>query len=305
MTVADIIREARTNFGELEALTLSDDAFIDWINTSLDTVYALLPEGELIPELAETHSVQLSGGKGDLPADLDSLLAVRVGTVPATEVPHELIERLDRDPDYAKSLLTVHVGNVAATEVSRSSIDRMDRNPFLAPLGPVYATDGRTLWVRDDDAASVASAEVALRRPSPLPPMSEDPTEEQWPPGVIASETVSISQGKGELPTDLPFGPVFYTEGLHVWVRGLDGSVPSDADLTIIRPPAHVSEPGDEPALAKWHPAIVLFVTARAYGQEEDQRQAMHYRNEALAILGRGNPEVPEQESVEVPQEVR
>lgn len=197
MNVEEIIRQARVNFGETDPLTITDDAIIDWINTSLDTVYGLLPQGELIPELSETYPLSLTDGSGELPEDLDVLLSVRV------------------DGSYAM-------------EVSKEAIDRIDHNPFLAPLGPVFYTDGRDLVVREDA-----------------------------------------------------------------------GTVPSSVDLSIIRPPSHVTETTDEPALAKWHPAIVLLVTARAYGQEEDQRQAMHYRNEALALLGRGNPETPEQESLE------
>lgn len=196
MNVGEIVSEARSNFGETDALTLTDAQFLEWVNTALYETYTILPELELVPELGETHELTLTDGRGTLPDDVDVLVTVRVGGVPSQQMPP-------------------------------TAFDRMDRNPFLAPLGPVYATDGRFLWVRDSG-----------------------------------------------------------------------GSLPSSVDLTIIRPPARVTEDSDEPALPKWHGVIVLFVTAFAYAQEEDKGQAQHYRNEALALLGRGAAEVPEQEAL-------
>lgn len=183
MTGDEMIVEARTNFGERTALTLTNAEFQAWVNTALREVYNLLPVPEL-EVLAQTATVTLTGGIGPLPAALDHLLSV-------------------------------HVDDVPCQLVINDDVGVIDANPFMTPYVPVATTDGEDLWVR------------------------------------------------------------------HTF------PVPS-AQVTFIQPPAKITNFTSEIVLPKWHAAMVLFISGFAYAAEEDIGQAQHFRNTALALLGRG-----------------
>lgn len=194
MTGDDIIAEARRNFGETTALTLTDPDFQRWVNTAQREVYSLLPLNE-VDVLAETTTVTLTSGKGDLPPTLDRLLSVTVADVPAYPVPLETIQAFDA-------------------------------SPYFTPYAPAFTQDGESIWARS-----------------------------------AAGNPTSVT-------------------------------------VTHVDPPAEITDFTAEVALPKWHAVIVLLVTALAYAQEEDKGQAQHYRNEALALVNRGQgATVPEQES--------
>lgn len=194
MNGTEIIAEARLNFGEASALTLTDIDFQRWVNTALRQLYSILPLAEL-EVLAKTSTVTLTNGRGPLPASLDHPLSVTIAAVPAQLVPLEVIQAIDV-------------------------------SPYSTPPGGVWATDGETLWVRN-------------------------------------------SLG-----------------------------MPAAAEITYIEPPATITNFALPVVLPKWHAALVLFVTAFAYAQEEDKGQAQHYRNEALALVNRTFT-APEQEALE------
>lgn len=146
---------------------------------------------------------------------------------------------------------------------------------------------------------------------------------------LAETSAVALTSGKGDLPAELdhllsvavngtpahpvpleavqamdsnpylaPYVPVFTQDGEALWAREQAGS-PASVDVTFIKPPAEVSNFASEVVLPKWHAAVVLLVTALAYAQEEDKGQAQHYRNEALALINRGQGvTAPEQEAV-------
>lgn len=143
---------------------------------------------------------------------------------------------------------------------------------------------------------------------------------------VLAQDsTVTVTAGKGPLPAELDhmlsvsvggapaqmvpidvistidrsaffetFVPVAASDGETLWVRP---SATASAVVTHIDPPATITDFTADVALPKWHAALVLFVTAFAYAQEEDKGQAQHYRNEALSLINRTST-APEQEAL-------
>lgn len=88
-------------------------------------------------------------------------------------------------------------------------------------------------------------------------------------------------------PFMTPYVPVATADGEDLWVRHTF-PVPS-AQVTFIQPPSTITDFTAEVVLPKWHAAMVLFVTGFAYAAEEDIGQAQHYRNTALALIGRGS----------------
>lgn len=111
----------------------------------------------------------------------------------------------------------------------------------------------------------------------------------------ITEVTTAWVQAIDVNPFYAPVQRVFATDGENLWVRGPEVGVA--VDVTHIDPPAAPTLLGSEVVLPKWHPALVLFVTAFAYAQEEDKGQAQHYRNEALALINRTSV-APEQEAL-------
>lgn len=156
MTGNEIIAEARLNFGEVTALTLSDADFEGWVNTALFELYELLNLSEL-EVLAQTSAVTLTSGKGPLPPDLDHLLSVQVDGAPA-------------------HLLGLEVPSI------------VDANPYLQPYAFVATHDGETLWVRG--AGSPASADVTyVAPPDRITDFTQAVVLPKWHPVIVLLTT--------------------------------------------------------------------------------------------------------------------
>lgn len=127
MTGDQILTEARVNFGELSALTLTDANLKAYVNTALLELYVLLPVAEL-EVLAVDTTVALTAGKGKLPTTHDHLLSVAVAGVVAQSVPVDVISTID--------------------------------SPFFETFVPVAASDGENLWVRPASNTSCIVTEI-------------------------------------------------------------------------------------------------------------------------------------------------
>ena len=156
MTGNDIIAEARLNFGEPTALTLTDTDFQKWVNTALFELYELLNLSEL-EVLAETSTVTLTDGKGPLPADLDHMLSVQVANTP------------------------VHILGMDAPSV-------IDQNPYMAPYVFIGTTDGETLWIRG--VTEPATADVTyIAPPDRITDFDQTVVLPKWHPVIVLFTT--------------------------------------------------------------------------------------------------------------------
>lgn len=123
MTPNQIIQQARAQFGESIALTVTAETFEQWVNASLKELYNDLPPSEL-RQLITEDPLALAGGAGTLPDAWDRVLEVKEGSVPLQPQP-----------------------------VNR--IRAIDSNQFFPPIIPVWALSDKTLLVRPDTLLTV------------------------------------------------------------------------------------------------------------------------------------------------------
>ena len=157
MTGDEIIAQARLNFGEREAATLTDPEFEKWLNDALQelyrTLYLVLPDEELKFFLEESTETLVNG---------------------ATSIP----ETWDRIAD-------VRVEGNSITYLLPEHFPRIDSGKYFIPLVPVWTIHTDRIWVRPDDTPEI---EVSyLERPSPITQFDTELTKvpHDWHPSLV------------------------------------------------------------------------------------------------------------------------
>lgn len=165
MTGTELIALIRRDFGELEELTVTDEAIERWVNQALQTLYQFLPLDELRP-LWDSRLLVLEDGEVEVNETDDRIIAVTVDDTPVMQVSLDVIQNIDI-------------------------------SPLFVPLTPVWARETRKLWVRPKDIE-----EVTLTHVDPPTPISDFSQELDWPPrkwvGVLSDLTVSSAYAQEE-----------------------------------------------------------------------------------------------------------
>jgi hypothetical protein len=127
VTPAEIISLARRQFGESEALTITDVTFQDWLNLALKELYTDL-HPDLLRNLIGEDPLTLTAGTVTLPAEWDRVREVlRSDGTPLFHVPPEVI----------------------------TFIDATAGNPFMVPMVGAYSRVGQRLAVRPTSITEV------------------------------------------------------------------------------------------------------------------------------------------------------
>lgn len=116
MTGDEIIALARANFGEASPNTVSVQTAKDFLNSALQELYNDLPSSRMKNLIAE-DSVALTSGQGLVVNTYDQVLEVYVDSLPAIQVPREVIRNSDHN------------------------------DLFTSPV-PIFYVDEKNLWVR-------------------------------------------------------------------------------------------------------------------------------------------------------------
>lgn len=152
LTTDEVIKRARSHFGEDSPLTVLDTTLREWVNDAIKDLYDALPSTELRGLITET-SLSLSSGAGPLDSSWDRVVEVT-------------------DPES----VPLHMVN---PEIIRA----IDLGTFWEPAQTVYALTHTHVLVRP---TSITSVNVAHMEPPALITSSETGTDIETVTGVNA-----------------------------------------------------------------------------------------------------------------------
>lgn len=195
MTPTEIVELARVHFGERDALTISAPEAITFVNAAIKEIYEDLPVDRL-KELLDTETVSLTGGKGDVPSNLDRIVEVYVDDNPAVAVPREVITTADYGSLFEPAFPVVHVDS-SHVWVRPSDIDEVDLEYLQAPT---LIDSGNTGDELTEIPISFHGA-LAFLVASYMYAQEEDVQQAQWYKNEYMANITSMSsqvQGDGE-----------------------------------------------------------------------------------------------------------
>lgn len=103
ITPNEVIKRARTQFGEEVALTATATNFQEWVNNALLELYDDLPPSELRQLITET-SVSLTDGEGSVPDTWDRVIDVKTDDgVPLLRLRPETVRHIDSNQFFTPS----------------------------------------------------------------------------------------------------------------------------------------------------------------------------------------------------------